>query len=266
MKEITLNGRTYLSTKRAAEITGYTTDYVGQLARKGTVAAEQVGRNWYVAEDEIKKHKFGAYAGSVREEKEVDAPALEILVEEAEEKIEVPAVEEKEEVPVASVVEEESVEVTREEESTTADPAATVAAMQEAWDEWYRSQRVVASEEEEVFLKREDVRSRESEIEDEEPVVISKLPEDDVETELEGEVEESFEEEQEVEEVPSEVYVQQKGGLGLVMGTIGLLLVFGLVVGGGYIVVRNDLAPLSSVIESTQNYFTGTTTFERDNR
>ena len=59
MKELTLNGRTYLTTKRAAEITGYTTDYVGQLARQGKVDAQLVGRNWYIGEDSIKKHKFG---------------------------------------------------------------------------------------------------------------------------------------------------------------------------------------------------------------
>lgn len=265
MKEITLNGRTYLSTKRAAEITGYTTDYVGQLARKGTVAAEQVGRNWYVAEDEIKKHKFGAYAGSVREEKEADAPALEILVEEAEEKVETPVVEEDEveELVTTSVVtpvEEEKADEVKEE----SDPAATVAAMQEAWDEWYKSQRVVSGDEEQVFLKKEDVVTRKEEIEEEEqvPVTIADLSESEVGDISEGDEEELVEEYEEVVEEP----VVQKGGFGLVAGAAGLVLVMSLIIGGGYIVVRNDLAPLSSVIKSTQNYFTGTTTFERDSR
>lgn len=259
MKEITLNGRTYLSTKRAAEITGYTTDYVGQLARKGSVAAEQVGRNWYVAEDAIKKHKFGEYAGAVMEEKEADAPALEILVEGAEEVASTPA-EQKEE-QVSSEL--EVTEVTEEETPATQefeDPAVTVAAMQEAWDEWYKNQRTVSSDQEEVFLKREDVTTKAVEEEEQEvPITVSEMPiEEPAVTEM------PEQEEERVQAVPSPV--QQGAGMGLVMGALGLMLVLGLIVGGGYIVVRNDLAPLSSVIESTQDYITGTTTFTRDNQ
>jgi hypothetical protein len=65
MEEITLDGVVWLSTRRAAELTGYTSDYVGQLARGGKVLARLVGRNWYVGRDAILAQKFGPYAAAV---------------------------------------------------------------------------------------------------------------------------------------------------------------------------------------------------------
>ncbi len=58
MDELTLNGEKYISSKRAAKITGYTKDYVGQLCREGKIIAQLVGRNWYVSEVSIHKHRF----------------------------------------------------------------------------------------------------------------------------------------------------------------------------------------------------------------
>jgi hypothetical protein len=52
-----LDGKEYLSAARAAEITGYHTDYVGQLARSGTVLSQQVGNRWYVEKKSIVEHK-----------------------------------------------------------------------------------------------------------------------------------------------------------------------------------------------------------------
>lgn len=49
----------YVSSKRAAEITGYAKDYVGQLCREGHVEARMVGRSWYVLETSIREHRFG---------------------------------------------------------------------------------------------------------------------------------------------------------------------------------------------------------------
>jgi hypothetical protein len=60
MDEITLDDKTYVSSKRAAKITGYAKDYVGQLCREGRVEARLVGRNWYVLESSIREHRFGA--------------------------------------------------------------------------------------------------------------------------------------------------------------------------------------------------------------
>lgn len=52
---ITLDKVNYISSKRAAEIMGYTQDYIGQLARNGKIEARQVGRVWYVPETVVYK-------------------------------------------------------------------------------------------------------------------------------------------------------------------------------------------------------------------
>jgi len=59
MDELVIEDKKYISSKRAANITGYAKDYVGQLAREGYVEARRVGRNWYVLESAIKDHRFG---------------------------------------------------------------------------------------------------------------------------------------------------------------------------------------------------------------
>jgi hypothetical protein len=53
---IEIGGEWYLDTGSAAQKTGYTRDYVGQLARDGKVKARQLGRLWYVQEDSIMEH------------------------------------------------------------------------------------------------------------------------------------------------------------------------------------------------------------------
>lgn len=58
MDEITIDDKTYISSKRAAAITGYAKDYVGQLCREGRVEARLIGRSWYVLEESIRKHRF----------------------------------------------------------------------------------------------------------------------------------------------------------------------------------------------------------------
>lgn len=62
MNEITIGDKVYISAKRAAEITGYARDYVGQLCREGHIDAKMVGRSWYVYEPAIRAHRFGAEA------------------------------------------------------------------------------------------------------------------------------------------------------------------------------------------------------------
>src|SRR3989344_6165650 len=44
---ISFDGKDHISAARAAELTGYHQDYVGQLARSGTVLSRQVGNRWY---------------------------------------------------------------------------------------------------------------------------------------------------------------------------------------------------------------------------
>lgn len=59
MDEILIEEKKYISSKRAAKVTGYAKDYVGQLCREGRVSARLVGRNWYVLETAIHDHRFG---------------------------------------------------------------------------------------------------------------------------------------------------------------------------------------------------------------
>jgi hypothetical protein len=59
MDEILIEEKKYVSSKRAAKVTGYAKDYIGQLCREGRVPARLVGRNWYVLESAINDHRFG---------------------------------------------------------------------------------------------------------------------------------------------------------------------------------------------------------------
>ena len=54
---ISFDGHDYVSAARAAHITGYTPDYVGQLARNGKIMSRQIANRWYVHRDEILAHK-----------------------------------------------------------------------------------------------------------------------------------------------------------------------------------------------------------------
>lgn len=51
------SGKSFISSKRAAQLMGYTKDYVGQLCRNGKVEARLVGRTWYVNEASIEAHR-----------------------------------------------------------------------------------------------------------------------------------------------------------------------------------------------------------------
>lgn len=59
-QEINLGGTIYVSSKRAAEITGYTQDYIGQLARAGSITAQRVSGLWYVVEQSLREYKTKA--------------------------------------------------------------------------------------------------------------------------------------------------------------------------------------------------------------
>lgn len=59
-QEVVLDGISYISSKRAAEIFGYTQDYIGQLARLGKITARRVGGLWYVVEESLRSHKHSA--------------------------------------------------------------------------------------------------------------------------------------------------------------------------------------------------------------
>lgn len=53
----TKDDKTYISSAEAADITGYSQDYVGQLARSDSVKAQKVGRKWFVDKSSLMSHK-----------------------------------------------------------------------------------------------------------------------------------------------------------------------------------------------------------------
>jgi hypothetical protein len=52
-QEIVIDGIEYVSSKEAARISGYSHDYIGQLARSGGVSAKRVAGLWYVSKESI---------------------------------------------------------------------------------------------------------------------------------------------------------------------------------------------------------------------
>lgn len=56
-EEIIIDNVEYVSSKRAAEISGYAQDYVGQLARSGAIDAKRIGGLWYISLSSIESHK-----------------------------------------------------------------------------------------------------------------------------------------------------------------------------------------------------------------
>src|SRR3990167_8328737 len=54
---VSFDGKDHISASRAAKITGYHPDYVGQLARSGAIISRQVGNRWYVDRAALLSHK-----------------------------------------------------------------------------------------------------------------------------------------------------------------------------------------------------------------
>ncbi|PIT96634.1 hypothetical protein COT82_02055 [Candidatus Campbellbacteria bacterium CG10_big_fil_rev_8_21_14_0_10_35_52] len=53
MEELIFAGNKYISSKRAAKLTGYSVDYIGQMCRSGNMDCRLIGRNWYVKETAV---------------------------------------------------------------------------------------------------------------------------------------------------------------------------------------------------------------------
>ena len=163
MDELVIGDKKYISSKRAAEVTGYAKDYIGQLCREGRVEARLVGRSWYVLDSAIQEHRFGqvenvnnqvntGYNDEVQVE--VDSP-----VYTTEPVVPIPLIEEKQE-----EVEEQKTQI------------------QEVWQDWYtQKQPEVATEN---FSERERAENQANEVqiqEYQEPVELSfnKIPSDE---------------------------------------------------------------------------------------
>lgn len=54
---ILIEGINYISSSRAAEITKYSNDYIGQLCRAGKISAKRIGRLWFVDEAILLEYK-----------------------------------------------------------------------------------------------------------------------------------------------------------------------------------------------------------------
>jgi hypothetical protein len=47
------DNKKYISAKKASLLTGYSQDYIGQLARGNKIDSKRIGRVWYVSEESI---------------------------------------------------------------------------------------------------------------------------------------------------------------------------------------------------------------------
>ncbi len=52
-----IDGKIYISSRRAAEMSKYSNDYIGQLCRGGKVSARMIGRTWFVDQESLLEHK-----------------------------------------------------------------------------------------------------------------------------------------------------------------------------------------------------------------
>jgi hypothetical protein len=191
MDELTIDGKVYVSSKRAAALSGYAKDYVGQLCREGRVESKLVGRSWYVYEQSIRDHRFndekskgkGTEVQSLNEEGNTIQSSTETS-----ENTNIQAVWERsayssesfQPIPVLSEFADE-IPTSREESE---DPK-TLADMQSAWQEWFAGRGVPATQ------------SKESADEE----VITSVPAEDA----------SYQDEQEPEQVPVRMIVSDIG-------------------------------------------------------
>lgn len=139
MQELIIDGKTYISSKRAAEITGYARDYVGQLCREGHVTARLVGRSWYVLEDSIRAHRFG-------EEEAVEVPSESVTEWESPRYV------------PESAPEMPKVPTREQQQVSVEEKVAALSDMQEAWKDWFEKKQ------EEILDAAEDIAVQEDEV------------------------------------------------------------------------------------------------------
>jgi hypothetical protein len=56
-QSLTLDGKTYISSRRASELTKYSNDYIGQLCREEKISAKRIGRTWFIQEESLLNYK-----------------------------------------------------------------------------------------------------------------------------------------------------------------------------------------------------------------
>lgn len=155
MNELTIGDKVYISSKRAAEITGYAKDYVGQLCREGHVEAKMVGRSWYVLETSIKAHRFGADLENkvpeaiLEPESVVEDALLNVTPEQTTWKAATYVAEAPEKLP-------ELIPSATVEAEETVPASETLSDMQSAWQEWFSKKQELRLETPEVIDAREE--------------------------------------------------------------------------------------------------------------
>ena len=55
--ELYFEAKKYISARRASQISGYNSDYIGQLCRKEKLDCRLVGRSWFVSEESLLQHQ-----------------------------------------------------------------------------------------------------------------------------------------------------------------------------------------------------------------
>ncbi|MDB5266125.1 MAG: hypothetical protein JWM39_838 [Parcubacteria group bacterium] len=159
MNELTIDGKIYISSKKAADLTGYAKDYIGQLCREGHVEARMVGRSWYVLETSIRAHRFGGDPHATPIEAAVEAP-LAVSVTDAWEK----PTYVQETVPsmlIPTVQRPAEPEITPVEAVSSAE---SLTDMQAAWKEWFSQKQDTLIETPEIIDAREEAHNHEDEI------------------------------------------------------------------------------------------------------
>lgn len=61
--ELYIDGKTYISSKRASVLSGYAQDYIGQLARGGSIDARRVGGLWMLTLESLERYQKDAQEG-----------------------------------------------------------------------------------------------------------------------------------------------------------------------------------------------------------
>jgi hypothetical protein len=74
--ELFFDGKKYISSKRAAQISGYANDYIGQLCRGEKLESRMIGRSWYVSLDSLVSYKKFAQNETLQIKKRNGQPLL----------------------------------------------------------------------------------------------------------------------------------------------------------------------------------------------
>jgi hypothetical protein len=78
--DLYFSGKKYISSSRAAKLSGYVNDYIGQLCRDGKLECQMVGRSWYVSLESLVSHKNSNAVGTKNKSPKL---SLDLLQEEA---------------------------------------------------------------------------------------------------------------------------------------------------------------------------------------